>query len=63
MCECFKVGGPFISEDPDCPVHGVNGIQRQVENLICAWNELPDELRLDPRLDALGEAVRVIYSN
>jgi hypothetical protein len=21
-CECFKVGGPFISEDPDCPRHG-----------------------------------------
>lgn len=22
MCECFKVGGPFIAEDPNCPVHG-----------------------------------------
>lgn len=21
-CDCFKVGGPFISEDPDCPAHG-----------------------------------------
>jgi len=21
-CECYKVGGPFISEDPDCPRHG-----------------------------------------
>lgn len=22
MCDCYQVGGPFIAEDPDCPVHG-----------------------------------------
>lgn len=22
MCDCYKVGGPWIAEDPDCPVHG-----------------------------------------
>lgn len=22
MCQCFQIGGPFIAEDPDCPVHG-----------------------------------------
>jgi len=22
MCECYKIGGPFIAEDPECPVHG-----------------------------------------
>lgn len=22
MCECYQVGGPFIAEDPECPVHG-----------------------------------------
>jgi hypothetical protein len=21
-CECYKIGGRFIAEDPDCPVHG-----------------------------------------
>jgi len=21
-CDCYKIGGPFIAEDPDCPVHG-----------------------------------------
>jgi len=21
-CECYKVGGRFIAEDPDCPAHG-----------------------------------------
>lgn len=24
MCECFQIGGPFIAEDPDCPIHGRN---------------------------------------
>lgn len=22
-CQCYRIGGPFIAEDPDCPVHGV----------------------------------------
>jgi hypothetical protein len=22
MCECYKIGGRFIAEDPDCPEHG-----------------------------------------
>lgn len=22
MCECYQVGGRFIAEDPDCPIHG-----------------------------------------
>lgn len=22
MCECYKIGGPFIAEDPECPEHG-----------------------------------------
>ena len=28
MCDCYKVGGPWIAEDPDCPIHG-NDAQRQ----------------------------------
>lgn len=22
MCQCHQIGGPFIAEDPECPVHG-----------------------------------------
>lgn len=22
MCECYTIGGRFIAEDPDCPIHG-----------------------------------------
>lgn len=32
--ECFVIGGPFISEDPDCPVHGVNA---RVLNTDCVY--------------------------
>jgi chromosome segregation ATPase len=24
MCECYKIGGPFIDVDPDCPIHNKN---------------------------------------
>jgi hypothetical protein len=30
MCECYQVGGRFIAEDPDCPVHGY-AAQREAE--------------------------------
>lgn len=31
MCECYKVGGPFISEDPDCSAHGRDARAREAE--------------------------------
>jgi len=30
MCQCFQIGGPFIAEDPECPVHGIEA-QRQAQ--------------------------------
>lgn len=29
MCDCFKIGGPFIAEDPDCPEHGTEARDRR----------------------------------
>lgn len=23
-CQCFQIGGPFIAEDPACPIHGTD---------------------------------------
>lgn len=28
-CECYKIGGRFIAEDPDCPFHGVEAQSRE----------------------------------
>ena len=29
MCECYQVGGPWIAEDPDCPIHGAYAQQQE----------------------------------
>jgi hypothetical protein len=26
--ECYRVGGPWIAEDPNCPIHGAEAQQR-----------------------------------
>ena len=26
---CFEIGGPWISEDPNCPIHGIAAQRRQ----------------------------------
>jgi hypothetical protein len=26
--ECYKVGGPWIAENPACPIHGADGQRR-----------------------------------
>lgn len=31
MCQCFQVGSPFISEDPDCQIHGIEAQARERE--------------------------------
>ena len=28
MCECYQIGGPWIAEDPSCPLHGVASVGR-----------------------------------
>lgn len=32
MCECFQVGGKFVAEDPDCPVHGIEAQKCKMED-------------------------------
>ena len=32
MCECYQVGGRFLTEDPDCPEHGCEAMrQRKID--------------------------------
>jgi len=28
-CQCNRVGGPFVAEDPDCPAHGTEAKRRK----------------------------------
>ena len=43
MCECYQIGGPFIAEDPDCPLHGTDA-QRQREEYDNAMADMRREL-------------------
>jgi hypothetical protein len=38
-CECYQIGGPFIAEDPDCPIHG-NAFDRADANDAARWRKL-----------------------
>jgi hypothetical protein len=31
MCECHQIGGRFIAEDPECPVHGYAAVREREE--------------------------------
>lgn len=46
MCECYQIGGPFIAEDPDCPIHGRDNIQRKYE---IAVETLKDIAKIHPQ--------------
>ncbi len=57
--QCFIIGGPFISEDPECPVHGAEGRrereakEQETESLRTALREavmcVVDDLRPDAK--------------
>ena len=46
-CECHQIGGRFIAEDPDCPVHGTEAQQKELEKpaLVDRLMELADAYR------------------
>jgi hypothetical protein len=44
QCECYKIGGPFIAEDPNCPKHGTEA-QRDAEELEQALSITFEEYR------------------
>lgn len=51
MCECYKIGGPFVSYDPDCPAHGDDAQRREAERA-AELEEAMDALRevtFDPK--------------
>lgn len=52
MCECYRIGGPFVAEDPDCPEHGWEA-QRE------AREQEEEQASLDQRLSRLERLVKV----
>lgn len=52
MCQCFQIGGPFIAEDPHCPIHGRGGVRETEDDL---RQQIAD---LEERVSALEELLR-----
>lgn len=54
-CECYQIGGPFIAEDPNCPVHGKGGLQEELNDMEDRLSSL--QLEVNRLREALQEAV------
>jgi len=66
MCDCYKIGGPWIAEDPDCPEHGIlarrerEEEQKQIESYLSIIHSLDDELTFyKKRLSQLESACKI----
>lgn len=55
MCECYQIGGPWIAEDPDCPVHGRAACQDQEE-------AEERERSIEQRIESLERQVKQLTS-
>jgi exonuclease VII small subunit len=44
-CECYRIGEPFIAEDPDCPAHGVDGYEAKLDRAEARIAELEEAIR------------------
>ena len=56
-CECYRVGGPFIAEDPDCPIHGYEAQAREKEERAYRESEEEKQNELLARIIALEEKI------
>lgn len=66
MCQCYKIGGPFIAEDPDCYEHGTAAREREQEERereqevdmlraeIAAWRTRFPQYRYRPQDDVVA---------
>lgn len=64
--QCYIIGGPFIAENPDCPVHGTEAQQREscreqqreeIHAILCrVWQR---ETSADEGLDELIELLEI----
>lgn len=52
-CDCNKIGGPWISFDPNCPAHGYEA-QRE------AQEREEQEIAIENERNALYERIRIL---
>lgn len=62
-CECYRIGGPFITFDPECPAHGYEA-QRAERERAEADEKAEDERRaLIERIEELERKVAELQGN
>lgn len=63
MCECHRIGGPWIAEDPDCVVHGTARVsrERECDELVQRASETVDVTELRSIVVQLVGIIENIY--
>lgn len=56
-CQCYQIGGPFISFDPDCPAHGLDAQAREREEEVERQEAQAREEALLSRVEELEKLV------
>lgn len=54
--ECYRIGGPWIAEDPNCPVHGYEAVREREEREAAERALLSRIEELERRLTELEES-------
>jgi hypothetical protein len=68
--QCHEIGGPWIAENPDCPVHGREGVARREEEeaQMAEVNRLIEALQdkvhsLTERLESAEDRIRELQDH
>jgi len=58
-CECFRIGGPFIGADPNCPAHGTQATDRRerIEHLEEQLFKLSNNGKIEPDVWSVLQAL------
>ena len=66
-CQCYQIGGPFISFDPNCPAHGLEAQakereqeQAEIEQLREQEIALARELEKDRKIEQLEQSLAIL---
>ena len=54
-CECYRVGGPWITYDPSCPTHGDEAREREAEQAQVAYETEQLHRRVERLEDQLAD--------
>ena len=62
-CECYRIGGPFISFDPECPAHGYEAQREERERAEADERAAEEKASLLQRIEELERKVAELQGN